>query len=120
MSLCSYLILGVFFSFGIPIIETATAQIEPINDIEFMQMGKLFTDKKEFTSSNEINIREFLDEKIVRITGYTTEGYPYITYSKINNQQITTHEKIFTDSKFVLLVFEQQKISQIETLKRKN
>lgn len=108
----------MFFSFGIPIIETATAQIDPINDIEFIQTGKLFTDKKEFIISNEMNIKEFLDGKIVRITGYTIEGYPYITYSKINNQQITTHGKIFTDNKFVLLIFEQQKISQIEKIER--
>lgn len=120
MNLYLYLILGMFFSFGIPIIETATAQIDPIDNIEFMHIGKLFTDKKEFTISNEINIREFLDGKVVRITGYTIEGYPYITYSKINNHQITTHGKIFTDNKFVLLVFEQQKISQIEKEKLDN
>jgi len=100
-------------------LETATAQIDSINDIEFIQTGKLFTDKKEFTISNEINTREFLDGKIVRITGFTVEGYPYITYSKINNQQIITHGKIFTDNKFVSLVFEQQNISQTEKIENK-
>lgn len=115
----SYLVLIILFSFGIPLLETATAQIDPINDVEFIQTGKLFTDKKEFIISNEINIKEFSDGKIVRIIGYTIEGYPYITYSKIDNQQITTHGKIFTDGKFLSLVFDQQKISQIEKIEKK-
>ena len=119
MNLNKFLVLIVLFSLGILMIETVTAQIVPINDIEFIQTGKLFTDKKEFTISNEINTREFSDGKIVRIIGYTVEGYPYITYSKIINQQITTHGKIFTDNKFASLVFEQQNISQIEKSKNK-
>jgi hypothetical protein len=109
----------MLFSLGIPMLESATAQIDPINDIKFIQTGKLFTDKKEFVISNEINIREFFDGKIVKITGYTVEGYPYITYSKINNQQITTHGKIFTNNTFLLLIFDQQKISQIEKIEKK-
>ncbi len=115
----SYLVLIIPFSFGIPILETATAQIDPINDVEFIQTGKLFTDKKEFIISNEINIKEYSDGNIVRIIGYTIEGYPYITYSKINNQQITTHGKIFTEGKFLSLVFDQQKMSQIEKVEKK-
>ena len=99
-------------------LEMATAQIDPISDIEFIQTGKLVTDEKEFIISNEINIRDFFDGKIVRITGYTVEGYPYITYSKINNQQITTHGRIFTDNKFLSLVFDQQKIAQIEKIEK--
>lgn len=114
MNLDKFLVLVTLFSLGILTVETITAQIDPINDIEFIQTGKLFTDKKEFTISNEITTREFSDGKIIRIIGYTVEGYPYITYSKIINQQITTHGKIFTDNKFVSLVFEQQNISQIE------
>ena len=113
MNLDQFLVL-VLFSLAIPILETATAQIDPINDVEFIQTGKLFTDKTEFIISNEINTREFFDGTIIRITGYTVEGYPYVTYSKINDSQITTHGKIFINSKFLPLVFEQQKISQIE------
>ena len=65
-----------------------------------------------------MNTKEFSDGSIVRIAGYTIEGYPYITYSKINNQQITTHGKIFIDGKFVSLVFE-QKISQMQKIEEK-
>src|SRR3970282_732255 len=114
MNLNQFLVLVILFSSGILMLETVTAQRDPINDIEFIQTGKLFTDKKEFIISNEINIREFFDGKIVKITGYTVEGYPYITYSKINDSQITTRGKIFTDNKFLSLVFDQQKISQTE------
>lgn len=113
MNLEQFLTLGILFCFGISLLNTVTAQIDPISDIEFIQTGKLFTDKKEFSISNEINIREFFDGKIIRITGYTVEGYPYITYSKISDSQITTHGKIFTDNKFLSLIFDHQ-ISQIE------
>lgn len=114
-----FLALAVLLSFGIPLLGSVTAQLDSMNNIEFIQTGKLFTDKKEFTISNEINIREFSDGKIVRITGYTVEGYSYITYSKINDSQITTHGKIFINSKFLPLVFEQQKISQIQKIVEK-
>ena len=120
MNLNQFLVLAVLFSLGILMLETVTAQIDPINDIEFIQMGKLSTDEKEFIISNEINIKEFFDGKIVKIIGYTVEGYPYITYSKINNQQIITHGKIFTDNKFITLVFDQQKTSQIEKKEKSN
>ena len=113
-----FLALTILLSFGIIILETAGAQLVSINDIEYIQTGKLFTEKKEFTISNEINSREFSNGEIVRITGYTVEGYPYITYSKINNQQITTHGKIFIGDKFISLVFDQQKI-QIQKLGEK-
>jgi hypothetical protein len=110
----NFFLLVMVFSLGILILEMASAQIDPINDIEFIQTGKLFTDKKEFTISNEINIREFFDGKIIKITGYTVEGHPYITYSKIINQQITTHGKIFMGNEFVQMVFDKQNTSQIE------
>lgn len=119
MNLNRFLALVIVLSFGISISETVTAQIVSINDINYIQTGRIFTDEKEFTISNEINTREFLDGKIVKITGFTVEGYPYITYSKINNQQIITHGKIFMDNKFVSLVFEQQNISQTEKIENK-
>src|SRR3989304_1382792 len=119
MNLNQFLALVILLSVGIPLLNTVTAQRDPINDIEFIQTGKLFTDKKEFIISNEINIREFFDGKIVKITGYTVEGYPYITYSKINDSQITTRGKIFINSKFLPLVFEQQKTLQIQEIEEK-
>ena len=119
MNLNQFLVLVILFSSGILMLETVTAQIDLINDIEFIQTGKLFTDKKEFTISNEVNTREFFDGKIIKITGYTIEGYPYITYSKINNQQITTHGKIFINNKFIPLIFDQQKISQMQKIEKR-
>lgn len=113
MNSSQFVVLALLVSLGVTVFETAAAQLDPINDIEFIQTGKLFTDKKEFTISNEINVREFFDGKLIKITGHTVEGYPYITYSKITNNQITTHGKIFTDNKFLSLIFDHQ-ISQIE------
>lgn len=114
MNLNQIIVSLLLVSLGIIIFQTAAAQLDPINDIEFIQTGKLFTDKNEFTISNDINVREFFDGRLIKITGYTVEGYPYITYSKITNEQIMTHGKIFTKDKTLSLVFDQQKISQIE------
>ncbi len=52
-------------------LETDIDQIDPINDIEFIQTGKLFTDKKKFIISNEINTRVFRweDSKNNRLYG---------------------------------------------------
>ena len=119
MNLNQFLALVILLSFGIPISETVTAQIVSINDIDYIQTGGIFTDEKEFTISNEINTREFSDGSIIRITGYTVEGYPYITYSKINNQQITTHGKIFINDKFIPLIFDQQKTSQMQKIEKR-
>jgi hypothetical protein len=119
MNFSQFTAIVLLFSLGIIISENAVAQIDPINDIEFIQTGKLFTDRKEFTISNEINIREFFDGKLIKITGYTVEGYSYITYSKITEQHITTRGKIFTDNSFVPLIFKQQRISQIEKTETK-
>ena len=47
MNLNQFLALVILLSLGILMLETATAQIDPINDIEFIQTGKLFTDEKE-------------------------------------------------------------------------
>lgn len=119
MNSSQFVVLALLVSLGVTVFETAAAQLDPINDIEFIQTGKLFTDKKEFTISNEINVREFFDGKLIKITGHTVEGYPYITYSKITNNQITTHGKIFTDDRFLTLVFDQQRISQVEKIEIK-
>lgn len=119
MNLNPFLVLSLLFFSGVFTLEAVAAQIDVIDDIEFTQTGKLFTDKKEFSISNEITAREFFDGKIIRITGYTVEGYPYITYSKINNQQITTHGKIFADGKSTSLIFDMQKMPQIEKIKER-
>lgn len=119
MNLNRFLALVIVLSFGISISETVTAQIVSINDIDYIQTGRIFTDEKELTISNEINTREFSDGSIIRITGYTVEGYPYITYSKINNQQISTHGKIFINDKFIPLIFDQQKTSQIQKIEKR-
>src|SRR3970282_177561 len=73
MNLNQFLVLVILFSSGILMLETVTAQIDPINDIEFIQTGKLFTDKKEFTIINDEK-KEKLDN-ISILVQYTERLY---------------------------------------------
>jgi len=55
-----YIIFTIFvissLGFGV---NSATAQVDPITDIGFLQSGILDTVENQFHISNEINIREF-------------------------------------------------------------
>jgi len=87
-------------------INSVHAQIDPFSDIEFFQSGELKTEKNSFEISNEISIREFFNGNIIRISGQTVEGFPYITYSQIINEQLETFGKIFVQGEFLKLIFE--------------
>ena len=86
-------------------INTSYAEIDPYSDLIFFQTGQLHTEKNVFTLSNDIHIREFFNGEIIRVSGQTIEGFPYITYSKINNDEINTFGKIFINGEFVKLSF---------------
>jgi len=109
----SILILGVFT------VNLASAQVDPLIDIEFLQTGELNTVENQFHISNEIIIREFFNGNIIRVSGQTIEGFPYITYSKISDDKIDTHGMIFIGGEFVDLNFE-EKITQEEIIIEKN
>lgn len=95
------------------------AQMDPLVDIGFLQTGKLNTSENQFHISNEITIREFFNGNIIRVSGQTIEGFPYITYSKILEDEINTHGMIFITGEFVDLNFE-EKIIQEEKIIEKN
>lgn len=97
----------------------AFAQVDPLIDIEFLQTGVLNTSENQFHISNEITIREFFNGKIIRVSGQVIEGFPYITYSKILEDEIDTHGMIFIGGKFVDLNFE-EKIIQEKVIIEKN
>ena len=97
----------------------AYAQVDILNDIEFFQSGIIATEKNEFSISNDVTIREFHKGNIIRVSGQTIEGFPYITYSKILDDEITTRGIIFAGGKFVELVFEKTSL-QKETLVEKD
>ena len=93
------LVLGIYLN------NLATAQVDPVNDIEFLQTGELHTTENEFHISSELSIREFFDGEIVRISGQTIEGFPYVTYTTISDDKLNTHGKIFIQGKFEKLRF---------------
>lgn len=107
-----YIIIVVFsiLILGVSTLDWSSAQIDPFADIGFLQSGEINTVKNQFLISNEINIREFFNGNIVRVSGQTIEGFPYITYSKILDDKIDTHGIIFISGKFVKLSFEEKPI----------
>jgi len=109
----SIMVLGIFT------VNFAFAQVDPLIDIEFLQTGELNTVENQFHISNEITIREFFNGNIIRVSGQTIEGFPYIAYSKISDDEIDTHGMIFIGGKFVDLNFE-EKIIQEDVIIEKN
>jgi len=105
-----YIILTIFTisSLGVFAVNSASSQIDPLTDIGFLQSGEINTKENQFHISNEINIREFFNGNIVRVSGQTIEGFPYIIYSKILDDTIDTHGIIFISGKFVKLSFEEK------------
>ncbi len=102
-----YTILAIFVisTLGIFTVNLASAQVDPLIDIVFLQTGELNTVKNQFHISNEISIREFFNGNIFRVSGQTIEGFPYITYSKILDDKINTRGMIFINGQFVDLTF---------------
>ena len=99
--------------------NSAFAQIDPLVDIVFFQTGKLSTSDNQFHISNELAIREFFNGNIIRISGQTIEGFPYITYSKVLEDKIDTHGIIFINGKFTNLIFDEETIVE-ENIVEKN
>jgi len=97
----------------------AFAQVDPLIDIEFLQTGVLNTSENQFHISNEITIREFFNGKIIRVSGQVIEGFPYITYSKILEDEIETHGIIFINGQFVDLTFVEKDSEERESIVEK-
>jgi len=109
-----YTILAIFVisTLGVFTVNLTSAQVDPLIDIEFLQTGELNTTENQFHISNEITIREFFNGNIIRISGQTIEGFPYITYSKISDDKIDTHGIIFISGEFVDLNFKEKTIQE--------
>jgi len=116
-----YTILAIFVisTLGVFTINPSSAEVDPLVDIAFLQTGELNTSENQFHISNEITIREFFNGNIIRVSGQTIEGFPYIIYSKILDDKIDTHGMIFIGGEFVDLNFE-EKVIQEETIIEKN
>ena len=100
-------------------INSVSAQIDPLSDIVFFQTGELNTKENQFLISDQLNIREFFNGNIIRVSGLTLEGFPYITYSKILDEQINTHGVIFMQGEFKKLNFD-EKIEEETTVVEKD
>jgi hypothetical protein len=117
-----YTILAIFsiLTLGIFTLNSVYAQIDPLSDIVFLQTGELNTDENQFQISNDIVIREFFNGKIVRVSGHTIEGFPYITYSEILDEKIDTDGIIFINGEFVDLSFEEKSVQQESDVEKKD
>ena len=117
-----FFIIFTIFSivvFGSMFLNTSYAQIDPLSEILFFQTGELNTVENQFQISDNFVIREFFNGNIIRVSGQTLEGFPYITYSKISEESIDTHGIIFINNQFVKLDFIEKSI-QIEEIENKN
>lgn len=101
-------------------VNSAHAEIDHLVDIEFFQTGELNTSENEFQISNELTIREFSNGSIVRVSGQTVEGFPYITYSKISKDRIDTEGVIFVNGKFTDLLFDDKLIQKQDNIEKKD
>lgn len=100
--------LGVFLANN-----SVFAQTNSVEEIEFIQTGIISTEDHSFQISNDLSIREFANGGIIRISGLTIEGFPYLVYSLIqenengkdNNPVIKTRGMIFVNGEFTDLIF---------------
>jgi len=103
---------------GMFMLTPAFADIDPLSDIGFLQSGILNSAENQFHMSNELSIREFFNGNIIRVSGQTIEGFPYITYSKISDEKIDTYGAIFINGQFTKLSFVEKTID-IEQIEEK-
>ena len=89
----------------------AYAQVD-VNDIEFLQTGTINTTENEFSISNDIAVREFFNGNIIRVSGQTIEGFPYITYSEMVNEKIETRGIIYVGGEFLKLSFVEKPVQE--------
>ena len=117
-----FVIFGIFviFSIGSISINSVSGQIDPLSEIIFFQTGELHTNDNQFQISNEFTVREFFDGNIIRISGQTIEGFPYITYSKISDENIDTHGSIFINNQFQKLSFSENIIQTKQSVDKKD
>lgn len=106
------IILSIFLILGVGITTSfAYAQVD-VNEIEFLQTGTINTAENEFSISNDIAVREFFNGNIIRVSGQTIEGFPYITYSEMMNEKIQTRGIIYVGGEFLKLSFVEKPVEE--------
>ncbi|WP_255465183.1 hypothetical protein [Nitrosopumilus sp. b3] len=94
------------------------AEVDLLSDILFLQTGEFSTDENQFQISSDVEIREFFGGNIIRVSGLTIEGFPYITYSRIIDEEINTKGIIFINGKFVSLSFIEKTMETQNTVEK--
>jgi len=117
-----YTILAIFVISTLVVftVNLTSAQVDPLTEIIFLQTGELNTVENQFHISSEMSIREFFNGNIIRVSGQTIEGFPYITYSKISDDEIDTHGMIFINGQFVDLTFVEKIIQKEINVEKKD
>lgn len=109
-SIKPYFVLG-FFSLILLVPPTVFSQeIDLVSSSKVLKSGTISTESKDYTISNDLNIRQFFYGKILRMSGTTIDGNFYYVYHRIIDDEISLRGKIFLDGKFVPLEF--NKISE--------
>ena len=118
----NYAILPILLILSISMISTddVYGQVDLLSDILFLQTGEISTAESQFQISSDVEIREFFGGNIVRISGLTIEGFPYITYSRIIDEKIDTKGIIFINGKFISLSFIEKTIETQNIVKKQD
>ena len=98
----------------------AYGQVDSLIGIDFLQLGMIYSSENQFQISNDMNIREFSNGNIIRISGQTIEGFPYITYSKISDEKTDTRGVIFVDGVFIKLSFKEKIVQEEVQIEKKD
>ncbi|AJW70929.1 hypothetical protein [Nitrosopumilus adriaticus] len=118
----NYAILPILLILSIAMIsiDNVYGQVDLLSDILFLQTGEISTAESQFQISSDVEIREFFGGNIVRISGLTIEGFPYITYSRIIDEKTDTKGIIFINGKFVSLSFIEKTIETQNTVEKQD
>jgi len=81
-----------------------------------LQTGKLFTTAGEFKISNDFDIRIFAEGAIMRVSGITTEGFPYYVYHLKDDEKTNIKGKILIDENWKSVVEKENTVTeQVQT-----
>ena len=93
-------ILGILVIVASPIIlQEVTSQ-----ELVVLETGVISTASKDYTISNNFDVRVFHDGELIRIKGVTASGHPYYAYQRTVDGEVNLQGKIFIDGKVLPLV----------------
>lgn len=97
-------IIPVILGILVTIASSMTLQEVTGQELDVLESGVISTASKDYTISNNFEIRVFHDGELIRIKGVTATGYPYYAYQRTIDGDTELRGKIFVDGKVVPLV----------------